>query len=169
MSEPLVSRSAERAVAPVAAMAAVAAVGPAPERVIQELWFALSGRPWRSAVLVPAGRSGSTVAAASALAEVGRRLRLAPVATVLAGQLDYDGAAQLIRRLATMATAAAAPEQLVIAVPPVVVEPLGVAVARQADEVVLCLQLGVTSLAEARRTIELVGVHRITGCLVLTS
>jgi len=135
-------------------------------REIQELWLALSRRDWRSVVLVPADRHDSTEASAIALAEVGRRLRSAPVNALVAPRLDYDSTAQVVRRLTALA-AAGGPEQLVVSIPPVVAEPLGVAAARQADLVVLCLEVGRTSLAGARRTIELIGLDRIAGCLLL--
>jgi len=159
MNEPVPSRSTERVAVPVPL---------APAREIQELWLALSRRAWRSVVLVPTERRGSAAAAAGALAEVGRRLRLTQVGALVATDLDYDGAAQLVLRLAAMGAAGpAAPEQLVVAIPSVVTEPLGVAVARQADVVVLCIRLGRTGLADARRAIELIGPDRVAGCLVL--
>ncbi len=143
-----------------------------PGREIQELWFALSRRTWQSVVLVPAGLGGSTTLAAVALAEVGRRLRLSPVTAVMAEQLDYETAAQLVRRVVAPRYADAegnqtAPEQVVVAIPPVVSEPLGIAVAREADVAVVCVQLGTTGLEAARQTIALIGRDRVAGCLLL--
>lgn len=57
--------------------------------------------------------------------------------------------------------------RLVISIPAVVSEPLGVAVAQYADGVVLTVQMGSTRLEEARRTIELIGRERILGCFLL--
>jgi hypothetical protein len=149
-------------------------IGPAPlppPRALQELWLALARRGWRSVVLVPADGLGSTAAHAAALAEVGRRLKLVPVAQVVAEALDYGAAADLARRVAVQAvphTGAGpfAPDQLVVAIPDVLLQPLGVAVAREADAVVVCIELGRSSLAGAQRTIELIGRDRIAGCLV---
>jgi len=56
----------------------------------------------------------------------------------------------------------------VVAIPSLATDPLGAAVAREADAVVICLELGLTSLAGARQTIELIGQDRIAGCLLLT-
>jgi hypothetical protein len=57
--------------------------------------------------------------------------------------------------------------RVVLAIRPVAVEPLGIAIAQAADAVVLCLQLGKTRLGAARRTIELIGREQIAGaCLV---
>lgn len=57
--------------------------------------------------------------------------------------------------------------RLVIAIQPVIVEPLGVAVARAADAVVLCIQLGETHLKAAKKTIELIGADRIAGAFIV--
>jgi hypothetical protein len=56
---------------------------------------------------------------------------------------------------------------VVVAIQPVVVEPLGVAIAQAASAVVLCVALGRTRLASARRTVELIGAERIAGAYVL--
>lgn len=57
--------------------------------------------------------------------------------------------------------------QVVVAIQPVVVEPLGVAVAHAADAVVLCLQLGRSRRAAVRRTIELIGADCISGAILV--
>jgi len=64
-----------------------------------------------------------------------------------------------------LATATAA--RLVISIPSVVNEPLGLAVAQFADAVVLTFHLGKTRLSEARRTIDLIGRERIIGCFIV--
>jgi hypothetical protein len=158
MNEPMPSRTKER----------VVDLAPEPGRVILELWMALSRRPWRSVVLLPADRRDSTEAAAKALAEVGRRLRLARVEAVVAEELGYEQAAALIRSLAAHGSSGGPADQLVVSIPSVVVEPLGVAVARQADLVVLCIRMGWSALDDARQTVQLVGEDRMAGCLVLS-
>jgi hypothetical protein len=57
--------------------------------------------------------------------------------------------------------------RLLISIPAVVSEPLGVAVAQYADGVVLTVHVGKTPLEEARRTIELIGRDRIIGCFLV--
>ncbi len=76
-----------------------------------------------------------------------------------------DDAASPPRRPGT-ALALPASAQLVISIPPVVTEPLGLAVAQAADAVVLIFRLGKTRLSEARRTIGLLGRDRIAGCFI---
>lgn len=57
--------------------------------------------------------------------------------------------------------------QIVVAIQPIVSEPLGVAVAHAADAVILCIQLGRTRLDRARRSIELIGADRIIGAVLV--
>lgn len=61
----------------------------APGREYQELWFALARLQWASVVLVPADRGGSAADVATALAEVGTRLRDTPVTAIVASRMDY--------------------------------------------------------------------------------
>lgn len=55
----------------------------------------------------------------------------------------------------------------IIAIHPVVEEPLGIAIAHGADAVVLCVEPGITRMKEARRTIELIGRSRIVGVFLV--
>lgn len=57
--------------------------------------------------------------------------------------------------------------RVVIAIRSVIEEPLGVAVAQAADAVLLCVELGESQLAAARRTVELVGAERVVGALLV--
>lgn len=59
------------------------------------------------------------------------------------------------------------PARLIISVPPVVTEPLGLAAAEEADAVVLAVRMYHSRMAEVKRTIQLVGRHRITGCFLV--
>lgn len=55
----------------------------------------------------------------------------------------------------------------IVAIPPIVDEPLGVAVAQAADAVVLCIRLGKTQITSARRTIDLIGADRVIGAVLV--
>ncbi len=59
------------------------------------------------------------------------------------------------------------PARLIISVPPVVTEPLGLAAAEEADAVVLAVRMNHSTMGDVRRTIQLVGRHRITGCFLM--
>ncbi len=134
-------------------------------RDYQELWFTLARQPWRSAVLVPAEPGLSADDLATALAGIGRRLGFTQVSSHVAEQLDFNTVGGLTAKVSSATQDAA---QIIVAIPPVVVQPLGVAVARAADAVVLCVALGQTPSAQVARTIELVGRERIRGAVVIT-
>ncbi len=84
--------------------------------------------------------------------------------------LDYASAVQIVASAASTGQAIARPAtgKVIIAVQPVVVEPLGLAVTQAADAAIVCVEMGRTHLASARRTIELVGRERIAGCLLIS-
>lgn len=161
---------------------------------VEELWLALALVDWSSVVVVPADPAGTTAALASALAEVGARLSLEPV-SALRLEIDHDPRVaadlqQILRRdrsrnqLARLAPHGAPgrdqdEQQLgdeptarsgktIVSIPAVTRDPLGVAVAQAADAVVVTLALGRTRVADARRTIELIGRERIVGCFVVS-
>ncbi|HSM93645.1 MAG TPA: hypothetical protein VLT47_12235 [Anaeromyxobacteraceae bacterium] len=64
-------------------------------REIHELWFTLARRPWQSLVLVPTDVGMSVAAYATALAEVGTRLRDSPVTAIDAENMSYESARKL--------------------------------------------------------------------------
>jgi hypothetical protein len=89
--------------------------------------------------------------------------------TTPANSLGYASAVQVVASAASTGRGSTRPAtgKVIIAVQPVVVEPLGLAVTQAADTSILCIEMGRTHLASARRTIELVGRERIAGCLLI--
>lgn len=164
-------------------------------RPLQEMWFRLSGRGWSSLVLVPAHPGGSAEEVARSLADTGKQLADYPVTAITVRVLGPSSAralallAQQVRRrqdaplegVRVIEPGADDPEpgldssilgnsaQLIVAVPPVVTEPLGLAVTHAADAVILVVEQNRTMLRDARRTIELIGRDRIAGSVVLES
>lgn len=144
-----------------------------PSREIQELWFSLARIHWSSLVLVPADEGESTAALATSLADVGRRLRNAPITfMILADPMDYSSAGKIIAAVASAGRGYPAPPtasagRVIAAIQPVIIEPLGLAMTEAADAVVVCIQVGRTRVASARRTIELIGRQRIAGALLI--
>lgn len=55
----------------------------------------------------------------------------------------------------------------IIAIQPVVDEPLGVAIAQAADAVVLCVEMGRSGIAAARRTVDIIGAERVIGAVLV--
>lgn len=142
------------------------------DRAFQELWFAVARKRWRSLVLVPADEGESAAGIAASLADVGRRLRGEPVTFfIVADPIDYGSAARIFAALDStrqedrLATAPSG--QVIVAIQPVIAEPLGLAATEGADLAVVCVEVGHTRLTAARRTIELIGRERTAGCLVV--
>jgi len=57
--------------------------------------------------------------------------------------------------------------RIIISIPAVVSEPLGLATTMSADAVVICVEMGMTRMADVRRTVELVGRERVAGCFLI--
>jgi len=57
--------------------------------------------------------------------------------------------------------------RMVISLPSVIEEPLGLAIAQSSSVVVVTIELGRTRIADAQRTIELIGRARIAGCVLV--
>lgn len=140
---------------------------PSPEA--QQLWFMLAKRRWTSLALVPADEGVSTAALAASLAEVGRQLNEGAVTALQLPRLDYITASGIANAISAAGRGEGVPEdlQVIIAIPPVISQPLAVAVAQAADAAVLCVQLGRTRLSAARRTMELVGRELWVGSILL--
>jgi hypothetical protein len=168
----------------------------APSREIQELWFSIARRRWASLVLVPAEASPSAGRLATALADVGSRLQESPVSAIVADHIDYASVRSLcdlqptlgsprwersvdaeriteiagpIREAAAVHEATPMPPigRVIIAIEPVVTQPLGVAIAHAADAAVVCVEVGVTRAKDVRRTIELIGAERVLGAFLV--
>ncbi len=102
--------------------------------------------------------------------EVGSPSRRAPLIEVTATPVPKDDAqhgAPLSRAHGGPQLTASPAARVVISIPAVVSEPLGVAVAQHADAVVVCVERGRTRAAHVRLTTELVGRERIAGCFLL--
>jgi hypothetical protein len=136
----------------------------------QSLWFTLIRSHWHSLVLVPADEGDSAAGIATALADVGRRLRRTPVTfLIMAGSIDYASAGKFLSAVAGSGGEASdgpPASRVIIAVPPVIVEPLALAVTDAADAVALYVRKGHTHSEAASRTIELVGRERFMGCVL---
>jgi hypothetical protein len=80
---------------------------------------------------------------------------------------DLASAVHLVASAATTPRTSPPPSgKVIVAIQPVIEEPLGLAVTQAADVVVLCAERGVTRMKSVRRTIELIGRGRIAGCLL---
>ncbi len=140
-----------------------------PSKETQQIWFMLAKSRWKSLALIPADEGGSTAPLAASLAEVGRQLREGAVTALQLPRLDYITASGIADAIAAAGRGEGVPEnlQVLIALPPVLDDPLGVAIAHAADAAVLCVEMGKSRLSSARKTIELVGRERFLGSILL--
>jgi hypothetical protein len=67
----------------------------------------------------------------------------------------------------TQALAVIPPARIIISIPPVVTEPLGLAAVEKADAVVLAIRMNRSRMDDVSRTIRLVGRDRIAGCFLV--
>jgi hypothetical protein len=67
----------------------------------------------------------------------------------------------------TEALAKVPPARLIISIPPVLTEPLGLTATQQSDVVVLAVRMNRSRMDEVRRTLELVGRERVIGCFLV--
>jgi hypothetical protein len=67
----------------------------------------------------------------------------------------------------TEALAKVPPARLIISIPPVLTEPLGLTAAQESDAVVLAVRLNRSRMDEVRRTLQLVGRERVIGCFLV--
>jgi len=59
------------------------------------------------------------------------------------------------------------PARLIISIPPVLTEPLGLTATQESDAVVLAVRLNRSRMDEVRRTLQLVGRERVLGCFLV--
>jgi hypothetical protein len=163
-----------------------------PSRELQELWFATRRKDWKSLVVVPAAPGLSAFPIAKALGEIGGVIRMSPVQVVNAEGLDLPSIAMLVQdfsgdqqRGGGSVWTSASPgnngpqgaepfstlkqeRAFIVAIEPVVTNPLALPLALAADAVLLCLELGVTDVEAAKHTIDLVGRDRLVGSVLLS-
>lgn len=145
------------------------------------LWFVLAQRSWTSLAVVPADPHGSSEDLVHALVEAGTRLGAVPVTALTRATMDARSAgplAELQRHPAREPALAPGTAheglllspgrgRIVIALPPVIEDPMGLAVTQASSLVAVVIAPGRTRLADARRTIELIGRERIAGCILV--
>ena len=143
-----------------------------PSLSMQHLWFTIQRLQWASLVVVPADANSSAEEFGRPLYEIGKlamgdRLRLLD-----ARDLKVDRTASLILDMAGANRPHNAPsressERVLVMVESVLAVPSAIPVALAADAAILCVELGKTSLAGARETIQILGSQRFVGCITL--
>lgn len=165
----LESAMAENALLNPKPMSLAASAGSVPGREVQELWLTLARNPFHSLVLIPASDGGAEVVAALAtsLADMGRRLRDGMVSFLVVGDLHDPATASLVASQLAGGRAASPEAQVIVALPPVITDPLGVAIAHAADLVVLCVEMGRTRTQDVQGSLDRIGRDRVSGAILL--
>ena len=137
-----------------------------PPAVWEHLWFTLLQHPWSSLALVPAQKGLDTLAVARVLASVSQAYldQLALVADA-----THILPAEVPARQRACRERAEAGGRVIVATSSPMERAACIPMARGADAVVLLVELGSTSLSEARRTLELLGPVRCLGAIALKS
>jgi hypothetical protein len=130
----------------------------------QRLWLATQRRPWTTLALVPIGEDAPTPLLALELAEVGRRHR---GGTIVASDATLVSLSTLQTELDALTERARCAERAIVALPPLLGSPAGLALAQAADAVILCVALGSSAIAEAEQILDEVGRDRVLGSVIL--
>jgi len=132
------------------------------------LWFALAQRRLLSLALVPMDAEQNVSRLGAALADVGRRLGDSPVTAIAGDQIDYAFVARASEIIATTGRGhpkrpGASPLEVIVAIQPVTVEPLGLAIVQAADAALLCVSMGRSHLSDVRKALDLIGRDKLAG------
>jgi hypothetical protein len=136
----------------------------APQSTLLYLWTLLNQRPWSSLVVVPSHPGGSGRQAAEAILEVGNAHRASPIRLLDGEGLQLGAASALVREMLAYVQQG---DRVVVMLDSVVANPVGLEVALAAERALLCVALGTSDFASARRTIEMIGKERFVGSVTL--
>ncbi len=145
---------------------------PAPGTAAHSLWFAVQTRPWESLAVLPAGPGESAKDVANALFDVGALASGGPMRLLDARDVTLTSSASVIVNMSSLVAAsgerrAGGTQRVVVVLASVIDVMAGIPIAMAADAVVLTVTLGKTRLDDARRTLELVGAHRVLGTILV--
>jgi hypothetical protein len=146
---------------------------------LQELWFSLIRKPWASLALLPTHERGSSIEVARRLAAIGGRFRGAPLTLLEGADLDLESAARLTQTVQTAGSSwtSASPQQqrigvqseprTLVALGPLLENPMGVPVALAADAVLLLIERGLTRIPDAQKTLRMIGREHVIGAVLV--
>jgi hypothetical protein len=136
-----------------------------PQSTLLYLWTLLNQRPWSSLVVVPAHAGGSGRQTAEAILEVGTAHRSSPIHLLDAEGLPLGAASAVVREMMAYVQQG---DRVVVTLDSVIANPVGLEVALAAQRALLCVSLGTTDFASARRTIDMIGKERFAGSVTLS-
>ena len=139
------------------------ALSPADDLALQRLWLSLVGRPWRSLAVMAASKGTSTLAAATHLARIARWYTGQPSCVFDMRDLNLRFLEPQIRDMAAQLQGG---ERVFIALRSLAENATTAPLARAADCVVLCAELGKSDIRSAKHAIATIGRERFLGTLL---
>jgi hypothetical protein len=130
----------------------------------QKLWLATQRREWRSLAVLGASKSIDTLRLAELLAKLAWRYRGKPSCVCDLRDLSLRLVEYHQHEVRRQAEAGVC---VLIALRPTFENPTAIPIARSADAVALCIDLGVADFASTEQTIAEVGRERVVGAIVL--
>jgi hypothetical protein len=131
----------------------------------QLLWLATQQRAWRSLAVVGADESVETIEVANMFAKLAWWYRGQPSSVADFRDLTLRLVDHQLRDVAQQLESD--PVTIVIALRSIFENPTVVPVASAVDAAVLCVRIGVTKMASARRTVDTIGRDRFIGTIVV--
>ena len=136
---------------------------PAQQQLYQQLLTCMRGE-WHSMVVVPASPQGSAESVAHALVEVSTLVRGKKAKLFSTEGLEVNDVSRVI---VDMMQHIAAGGLAIVSIDSVIAAQSGVPVTLAVDVALLVVQLGVTHMEDAKRTVELIGTKKFLGAVTL--
>jgi hypothetical protein len=132
---------------------------------MQQLWVAIQRRPWRSLAVVSGSEGISTIEVATVLSRIAWYYRGQPscvvdLRDVSLRLLDYH-----LQEIAAQMNGGE--QSTIISLRSIYENPTVASVVNVADAAVICVRLGVSKIASARRTVDEIGRDKFIGTIVL--
>lgn len=126
------------------------------------VWFSLIEHPWTSLVIVPADASSSAIPVARALSDIGNTYEDQDVQLIEAERLPPAITRHVI---STMTKRAEAGARTIVAVSSPLVDYNAIPIARAADACILIVRVGDSAIADAKKTVNMIGRACFLGSL----
>jgi hypothetical protein len=133
------------------------------QQLHQQLLSCMKGE-WHSMVVVPASSTKSAAMVANALAEVSSLVRGKRARLFSAEGLDTG---EVSRTIVDMMQHVSTGGLAVVSIDPVIAAQAGIPVTLAADVALLVVEMGVTSIEDAKRTVGLIGPQKFLGAVTI--
>jgi hypothetical protein len=133
---------------------------------LQQLWIATQRRAWRSLAVVGASAGVPVIDSANMLAKLTWRYSGEPTLVFDLRDVSLRLVEHQVREINVQVSVG---DRVVIALRSVVENPASVPIARAADTLVLCVELGKTDAKSAQKTLDAIGRDRFLGTILVNS